>query len=126
MDTSVTTIPVSGMHCAACIGRVQHALESTPGVNSANVNLMTGQATVDFDPRAISPEKLVDAIRSTGYGAELPGDSAPAERTLEMQDQSRAAELRELRRKAVVSLTAAVLVMLFSMPLAEVGPVAAA
>src|SRR4051812_39994995 len=31
--TDTSTIPVSGMHCAACSGRVQRALESTPGVS---------------------------------------------------------------------------------------------
>ena len=51
------TIPVSGMHCAGCSSRVQQALESTPGVSAANVNLMTNSATVDFDPSAVTPRK---------------------------------------------------------------------
>ena len=37
---------VSGMTCAACQGRVQRALEKTPGVLSASVNLLTGDASV--------------------------------------------------------------------------------
>ncbi len=73
--TSTTcTIPVSGMHCAGCSSRVQQALESTPGVSGANVNLMTNSATVDFDPSAVTPQRLVEAIRESGYGAELPTD----------------------------------------------------
>ena len=60
------------MTCAACSGRVQRTLERTEGVASANVNLMTGAATVAYDPSVTSPERLVDAIRGTGYGAELP------------------------------------------------------
>ena len=70
------TIPVTGMTCAACSGRVQRTLERTEGVASANVNLMTGAATVAYDPEVTSPERLVDAIRGTGYGAELPGPAA--------------------------------------------------
>ena len=66
------TIPVSGMHCAGCSGRVQQALESTPGVSAANVNLMTNSATVDFDPSAVTPERAGRGNRETGYGAELP------------------------------------------------------
>src|SRR3990172_3747655 len=66
------TINVSGMTCAACSARVQRALEKTPGVAAANVNLMTNQATVQFDPATTSAEHLVAAIRNTGYGAELP------------------------------------------------------
>src|SRR5687768_15311123 len=66
------TIPVSGMTCAACSGRVQRALEKQPGVNTAAVNLMLKNATVEFDPAATSPDALVQAIRSTGYEAALP------------------------------------------------------
>src|SRR5919199_201695 len=57
------TIPVTGMTCAACSGRIQRSLERTPGVASANVNLMTGSATVRYDPDTISPAGLVDVIR---------------------------------------------------------------
>ena len=66
------TIPVTGMTCAACSGRVQRTLEQSAGVASANVNLMTGAATVAYDPAVTSPGRLVDTIRDTGYGAELP------------------------------------------------------
>ena len=117
------TIPVSGMTCAACSGRVQRTLEQAPGVNRANVNLMTGSATVEFDPAATSPERLVDTIRGTGYGAELPPPNASAEDLLGERDEEREAEIRDLRRKFGVAILAAVLTMLFSMPLAEMaGP----
>jgi Cu+-exporting ATPase len=116
------TIPVSGMTCAACSGRIQRTLERTPGVASASVNLMTGDATVAFDPDRTSPTQLVDVIRGTGYGAELPEPGLSAEETLGAQDAARADESRELRRKFGVSLVAAVLTMLASMPLAELTP----
>ena len=57
------TIPVSGMTCAACQGRVQRVLEKTPGVKRAAVNLMTNSATVAFDPAMANPESLVERIR---------------------------------------------------------------
>jgi Cu+-exporting ATPase len=107
------TIPVSGMTCAACSGRVQRSLEQSPGVSRANVNLMTGAATVTYDPASTSPDRLVDVIRRTGYGAELP--VTDAEELLGAQDESRAAEGRELRGKLAASLVAAVLVMLAPM-----------
>ena len=47
---SSCTIPVQGMTCAACSARVQRSLERTPGVSAANVNLMTGSATVCVRP----------------------------------------------------------------------------
>ena len=62
------TIPVTGMHCAACQARVQKVLNGTAGVHDASVNLMTNSAVVRFDPAVIDPPALVERIRTTGYG----------------------------------------------------------
>ncbi len=77
------TIPVSGMTCAACQANVQRALEQAPGVRTASVNLMTHQATVAYDGNATTPEALVEAIRDTGFDAELP---APGRTAMEEQE----------------------------------------
>jgi Cu+-exporting ATPase len=116
------TIPVSGMTCAGCSGRVQRALEQAPGVSAANVNLMTGSATIDYDPLTTTPERLVEAVRETGYGAELPPTADSTEELLDAQDESRAEEIEDLRRKFWVSLAVAILTMLISMPLADMVP----
>jgi Cu+-exporting ATPase len=120
--TESCSIPVTGMTCAACSARVQRTLEKTPGVSSAAVNLMTGTATVDFDPGAVSPERLVEAIRDTGYGAELPAPDAPVETQLEAQDAARAEEVAEVRRKFWVTALLALLTMVVSIPLASLEP----
>ncbi len=116
------TIAVSGMHCAGCSSRIQQILQQTPGVNAANVNLMTGSATIDFDPASISPAGLVEVIRGTGYGAEVPPSTASAEAILDKEDEARAAEIDTLRRKFRVSFAAALLTMVFSLPLADATP----
>jgi Cu+-exporting ATPase len=117
--TDRVTIPVSGMTCAACSARIQRTLERTPGVASANVNLMTNSATVEFDAAVASPDSLVATIRDTGYGAELPRPEAlPGD--AETADELRlAAELTTLRRKVTVSLVAAAIAMLIGLPLGE-------
>lgn len=66
------TIPVTGMTCAACSARVQRALEKTPGVGEASVNLMLANAVVSYDASVVTLDRLVERIRETGYGAELP------------------------------------------------------
>ncbi len=108
-------IPVSGMTCAGCSGKVQRTLETVPGVSGANVNLMTGTATVSYDPAATSPAQLVDAIRSTGYGAELPRPEESPEDLLSTRDAEQADESRELTRKFIVSAVATALVMIIAM-----------
>lgn len=66
---------VTGMTCAACSSRIQRVLERTEGVSSANVNLMTNSAAVEFDPTRTDPGLLIAAVEKAGYGATVP---APA------------------------------------------------
>jgi copper chaperone CopZ len=67
------TLQVSGISCGGCSGRVQRTLQQHPGVSAAAVDLTRKSATVEFDPAATSPQALVQAVRSAGYGAELSG-----------------------------------------------------
>ena len=98
------TLPVTGMTCAACQARVQRVLEKTPGVAEASVNLLLNSATVSFDPAVTSPERLVDVVRGTGYGAELPQPSSDLAAEEALRDKLAAQEYRSLRGKALVSL----------------------
>lgn len=43
------TLPVEGMSCASCVGRVERALEAMPGVSEPSVNLATERVDVEFD-----------------------------------------------------------------------------
>ncbi len=62
----VHRLPVGGMTCASCAGRVEKALRAVPGVRHAAVNLASEVATVDIDAGvALAP--LVDAVRRAGY-----------------------------------------------------------
>ncbi|HEX6534338.1 MAG TPA: heavy metal translocating P-type ATPase [Gemmatimonadaceae bacterium] len=118
-------IPVTGMTCAACQGRVQRALSKTAGVVDANVNLMMGSATVAYDARTTTPGTLVEAIRRTGYGAELPRAEESAFDEQDARDRAQEEEFRELRTKAIASAIVGVVAMLLSMPLMAAGARAA-
>ncbi len=48
------TIPILGMHCASCAQLIERSLKKIPGVNSAQVNFGSEEATVDID----APESL--------------------------------------------------------------------
>jgi Cu+-exporting ATPase len=110
-------IPVTGMTCAACQGRVQRVLSKTPGVADASVNLMMGNATVAYDPAAVGAEALVETIRATGYGAELPRADQSAFEEQAARDRAQEEEFRELRTKAIASGAAGAVAMVISMPL---------
>ncbi len=116
-DQQRVAFPVTGMTCAACQGRVQRTLEQTPGVVDASVNLMTGTATVTYDPASVSPHAIVETVRGTGYGAELPQVQRSAAEEQLAHDAAQEAEYRDLRRKAITTLLAALVSMVLSMPL---------
>lgn len=66
--SSVTrlSLPVDGMTCASCVGRVERALKAVPGVQTASVNLATERADLTFTGAA-DPQAAVRAIESAGY-----------------------------------------------------------
>jgi Cu+-exporting ATPase len=108
-------INVGGMTCAACQAHVQHALEETPGVEKAAVSLMTNEATVVFDPHTVAPPALLQAIRETGYEADLPSPGQSAFEEQEERERAEVAEARSLSIKAVVSLALGAVSMGLSM-----------
>lgn len=59
-------LPIEGMTCATCAGRVESALAKLPGV-SAQVNLAGEQAHIAYDPQSATPTDLVCAIKAAGY-----------------------------------------------------------
>jgi P-type Cu+ transporter len=112
------TLPVRGMTCAACQHHVERALQETPGVVSAQVNLLANQASVRFHPGAGMAQALVAAVEGAGYEASLPAaedDAGAMPAGMEM-----AGDLVELR--AALALAAAVVAMFAGMPLMGKAP----
>jgi Cu+-exporting ATPase len=65
-QVSRLSLPVEGMTCASCVGRVERALKAVPGVDSASVNLATERADLTFTGNA-DPQAAVRAIENAGY-----------------------------------------------------------
>ncbi|WP_018150467.1 heavy metal translocating P-type ATPase [Leeia oryzae] len=64
--TEHVSLPVEGMTCAACAGRIERVLNKKSGV-SANVSYANESAEVDFDPGVITLDQVVEAIHKSGY-----------------------------------------------------------
>ncbi len=69
MSSATHTLPVSGMTCASCAGRVERALLKVPGVAAANVNLANEQVRVEGDDLGMAA--LIEAVEKAGYGVPL-------------------------------------------------------
>lgn len=67
-------LPIAGMTCASCAGRVERALRKVPGVEVATVNLANERAHVHVSSH-IDPAVLIEAVDKAGYTASLEQDS---------------------------------------------------
>ena len=72
------TLPVAGMHCVACVGRIEQVVGQVPGVFEASVNLADETLAVRAD-RDLSAADVAAAVQAEGY--EVP----TAERTLRIE-----------------------------------------
>ncbi len=72
------TLPVAGMHCVACVGRIEQVVGQVPGVVEASVNLADETLAVRAD-RDLSAADVAAAVQAEGY--EVP----TAERTLQVE-----------------------------------------
>jgi Cu+-exporting ATPase len=79
---------VGGMHCAACVTRVERAIRSVPGVVDAEVGLATESARVHFSG-TLDVAAVQEAVRGAGYRAEprLSMEASLREREQEREDE---------------------------------------
>ena len=107
-----TTISVGGMNCAACVRRVESALERVPGIKTASVNLATSKATLVHDAPRPSFAELRKALKDAGYQF-LGAVDEVSEDPLEA---ARRKELTDLKIKLVVGFIVTAIVHIGTMP----------
>jgi P-type Cu+ transporter len=109
-------LPIEGMTCATCAGRVERALSDVPGVISARVNFASRRASVEGIAGALRAPDLVAAVRRAGYGGELlPGDLDRDRKIAAAEDRRMQSETR--RVAAAVALAAPLVLPMIGMPL---------
>jgi len=67
-------LPVSGMKCASCVGRVEKALRGLPAVEDVSVNLASGTAVIRFGEKGPAVREAVKTV--TGLGFVVPDSHA--------------------------------------------------
>jgi len=94
-------LKIEGMTCASCVGRVERALASQPGVLSAEVNLATERARVRRLEGGADTADLIRAVAAAGYGAEPAGQ--PSAGLADREQEARATEIAGLKRSVAVA-----------------------
>ncbi len=96
------TFNVTGMTCSACSAHVEKAVGKVEGVSSVSVNLLSNNMQVAYDEAAVSPEAIISAVVSAGYGASLPQRAGAAKAAPQREDVM-AGELQGMKRRMIWS-----------------------
>ena len=109
VPTSKIELNVIGMTCASCVGRVEKALRSVPGVVEATVNLATERASIYG---SAAPAELISAIERIGYEAKVVDSLSSLQAVAESQKES---ELFKLKRDLILAAALSLPVFLMEM-----------
>lgn len=92
---------VFGMTCVACSTRIEKSLNKAEGVEKANVNLVTENAAVYYDPEVTTTEELIKVVKHAGYDAAEKMSKEEKDAVLEKNFKK---EVRRFILSAVLSL----------------------
>ncbi len=110
--TEKVDIPVGGMTCASCVATIESALKELDGVISANVNLATERATVEYLPTQVSLADLKKAITDAGY--EVREMAAEEGEAVDKEREAREREIRQQRQRLIFAAVLTVPIFLLS------------
>uniref|UniRef100_A0A667ZK97 P-type Cu(+) transporter n=1 Tax=Myripristis murdjan TaxID=586833 RepID=A0A667ZK97_9TELE len=68
IDSVLTTLRVTGMHCRSCVVNIQGNISTLPGVSSVEVSLEKEKASICHDPQKITVPQLQQAIEALPPG----------------------------------------------------------
>src|SRR5262249_41644023 len=96
MATKTITLPITGMTCANCVATVERNLKKLDGVQSAQVNLASERAVVEYDPGKLAQPALIARVERAGYGVALGEALLPIAR---LSDEADARRLQKALRR---------------------------
>ena len=107
----MTQFNITGMSCAACVARVEKAVNSVDGVNSCSVSLLTNSMGVEGN---VDPQKIISAVTEAGYGASIK-DSKNTSQKNDNDDALKDTETPKLKKRLIASLGFLAVLMYISM-----------
>ena len=58
---------IGGLHCSLCTGTIEKAVGRMAGVDKVAVSLTHEQALVEYDPKVVRPDAVLQTLRDIGY-----------------------------------------------------------
>ncbi|MGJ3523846.1 heavy metal translocating P-type ATPase [Nitratidesulfovibrio sp. D1] len=77
-DLARLVLPVRGMTCAVCAGRIERMVGQMDGVSRISVNLATETMDVAWNPAALHLDDIAERVKDLGFEAVLPDPASSA------------------------------------------------
>ncbi len=107
----MTQFNVTGMSCAACVARVEKAVNGVEGVSSCSVSLLTNSMGVEG---SADPQKIISAVTEAGYGATLKNEKSTSSKT-DNDNALKDTETPKLKKRLIASIGFLAVLMYISM-----------
>ncbi|MEC4806646.1 MAG: heavy metal translocating P-type ATPase [Jaaginema sp. PMC 1079.18] len=104
--TKTVTLDVKGMKCAGCVKSVERQLLQNSGVISAQVNLITEVAVVQYDVAQIQPDAFTQKLSDRGFPSQIRSNQTVTKPNPETD--------KPKQKSAQTQLAIAVILLLFS------------
>lgn len=114
-----TELDVLGMTCAACSARIEKVLNRQVGIHSANVNLTTETASIEYNSDVVDLTAIIEKIKNTGYDAKPKAEAAERQTHKEKEMKSKKMKLM-ISAVLAAPLLITMLVHLFNMTIPDI------
>ncbi len=104
---------VIGMNSPHCSAIVEKALKNEKGIIGADLNFATENAKITYDPALTNPEKIRQAIKSSGYE---PVEIAEKIEVSDKEREARERELKIIKNDVVSSFVLGAVIFILSFP----------
>ncbi len=118
-DQCSIRLSVEGMNCAGCVGSVEKALKTVPGVTSASVSL--AHASADVTGSGFTSDALVSAVDRAGYKAKAVEKRASVADQRSEMEHRHAHHATAWRRRAIAGVIASIPMLPLHLPAAWTG-----
>lgn len=99
---------ITGMHCAACVGRIEKVVGALDGVEDVKVNLLTRKGAVVYKAdSALTGDDVIAAITNIGFGAEPAVDEMEAG----VDDSAQQKEMKDMKTRFLIAIIMAIPLM---------------
>jgi Cu+-exporting ATPase len=103
---------IEGMSCVNCATAIEKAFSRTPGINKVSINFSLEKGFVEFDEARLDKQAVLQVVSKAGYAASEEHGGGK---------KSPVARKERFRFLFALSLTAPLIVLMYTMPFGHVG-----